>query len=136
MRWRNPLKEYLRLGRIDIQVYPISPSRQRLLEGHHSIHILECPVSCSNIIPSAKGGDNYCSALYTCEIGIKLLVWLRTNGCVGPLRFHQCQVLKMRASLFFQSWPPLMESSFKTLPIFSRTTSTKYTVRWSITFKS
>lgn len=55
-----------------------------------------------------------------------IILEVESYGCFGPLRYHQCQVLKTKRSMFFHISAFLSESSFKTRPIFSSSMSTKY----------
>lgn len=67
-------------------------------------------------------------------------IWIKTKdesyGWVLPLWVHQCQELKTSTSMPRHALPPLIESSFSTRPAGSRTTSTRYCVRYSIIFTS
>ena len=117
--------------RINVCIHPLTPSCECLLKSKHPIHIFDNLASNFNEIPSAK--SVYSVLLPSYLLYKKVHTNIDTYGCEGPLRFHQCQVLKMRVSIPFHNLPPSIDSSFKTLPICSLTVSTRYTLRSSIT---
>lgn len=131
----NSLEENPSLGRINVWIHPRSPCCKCRLKSNHTVHVLHYLSPYLDVIPSELQSIQFCFFLKIDKKKIQLIIInMGSYGWEGPLRFHQCHVLKMSMSMFFHSLPPSMESSFKTRPIFSRTTSTKYTFRSSITF--
>lgn len=128
MSGRYALKEDLGFWRINISVYPSSPSSESFVKCDQTVHICILFITLLHVFPSVTYG-RYRISIFCLN---KTRKW--DNGSYGwdlPVWVHQCQELKMSMSMPSHALPPFIESSFKTTPSFSLTRSTRNGVRYS-----
>ena len=128
MRRRNSLKNDSSFCRIHICVNPVGPGCQTFAKSNHPIHVLDNLVLIFNIVPSAifqKIKPSHNKPTFCRMMLFSYKYRAHTYGCLGPLRYHQSQVLKTRTSISFHRAPFFRESSFRTRPTCSSSMSTK-----------